>query len=252
MNTMIPTEEELHAYVDNQLSSERRAAVEAFLATAPAAAAKVAALRRDAENLRAMLAGGMNLWPANPALDPAYIRRRLRARRTQRLSLAASFVLALILGSAGGWYAHSRVASNVPVPMADAVDAYRVFATDRLRPVELRASDAADLQSWLSTRLGRPMALPDLGIYGFKLLGGRLLSTADGPAAMILYEDVDGQRISFYLRPSTRFPPGTSGRRTDRGLLAKYWFHNGYGFAVVGRSGDPRTTEVQDAFPAAL
>ena len=38
MNAMIPSEEELHAYADNQLDPERRAAVSAFLAAAPEAA----------------------------------------------------------------------------------------------------------------------------------------------------------------------------------------------------------------------
>jgi anti-sigma factor RsiW len=251
MNAMIPTEQELHAYVDNQLDADRRTAVEAYLAAAPEAAARVAAWQRDAESLRAALAG-IQQYPANTALDPAYNRRRLRAQRTQRLSLAASFVLVLVLGGTGGWIARSGYYPGVAAPMADAVDAYRVFATDRMRPVELRSTDAPVLQSWLSNRLGRPMALPDLETYGFKLLGGRLLSTADGPAAMIIYEDAGGQRISFYLRPSTKVAPGTSGVRNDGGLLAKYWFRNGYGFAVVGRASDPRTTEVQDAFPAAI
>lgn len=251
MNPMIPTEEELHAYLDRQLDAGHHAAVEAYLAATPEAAAKVAAWQRDAESLRAALAG-IRQYPANPALDPAYIRRRLRARTTQRLSLAASLVLVLMLGAGGGWMARSGYYPGVAAPMADAVDAYRVFATDRMRPVELRASDAPMLQSWLSNRLGRPMALPDLDSYGFKLLGGRLLSTADGPAAMIIYEDADGQRISFYLRPSSKVAPGTHGVRNDSGLQAKYWFRNGYGFAVVGRSSDPRTTEIQDAFPAAI
>jgi anti-sigma factor RsiW len=247
----VPSESELHAYVDGLLDSERRAVVEAFVASNPDVAEKVAAWKRDAQALRSAFAG-MAQWPISPDLDPAAVRRRLKARRAQRFSLAASFVLMLSIGSAGGWYARGSLLAAMNPPMADAVAAYRVFATDRLRPVELDASAAQDLQSWLSVRLGRPIALPDLSSYGFRLLGGRLLSTGDGPAALILYEDNNEQRISFYLRPSSRFPAGTTGRRNDGGLLAKYWFRNGYGFAVVGRSNDPRTSEIQDAFPAAI
>src|SRR3546814_11067410 len=67
--------------------------------------------------------------------------------------------------------------------MDDAVAAYRVFATDRTRPVEMDASQGPELQAWLSARLGRPMALPDPPTYGFALRGGRWLATPHGAAA---------------------------------------------------------------------
>ncbi|MDB5988561.1 MAG: hypothetical protein JWR16_3614 [Nevskia sp.] len=256
MNTMRPSEDELHAYVDQQLDPQRRAAMESFLAASPEDAARVAAWRRDADALRTALAGTMSL-PMNPAFDPAAIRRRMRMRTTRRWSMAASFVLVMGLSGMGGWFAHNTVMNRAAPPMQDAVDAYRVFATDSVHPVEWRpdanggSDSGGDLQTWLGARLGRPMSLPDLGAYGFKLMGGRLLSTDDGPAALILYEDAAGQRVSFYLRPSSRTAPGTQGQRTDKGLQTRYWFRNGYGFAVVGRSSDPRTTEIQDAFPSA-
>src|SRR3546814_6594980 len=88
--------------------------------------------------------------------------------------------------------------------MDDAVAAYRVFATDRTRPVEMDASQGPELQAWLSARLGRPMALPDLQTYGFALLFGLMLATPDGAAAMLVYQDAVGWRISVYVRPSTR------------------------------------------------
>jgi anti-sigma factor RsiW len=252
MSVVPPTDEELHAFIDGQLDPPRVAELKAFLESSPEIAARVAAWRRDGETLRTALAA-LEMLPANPSLDPAAIRRRMRARSMRRLSLAAALVMALGLGGASGWYARGGYLARAVQPMEDAVDAYRVFATDRLRPVELHANEIGDLQSWLSARLGRPMALPDLGSYGFRLLGGRLLSTSEGPAALILYEDANGQRISFYLRSSTRFAPGTSGRRdAPGGLRARYWYRDGYGFAVVGRSGDPRTAEIQDIFPAAL
>lgn len=199
--------------------------------------------------LRAALAGGLAL-PANPRLDPAWIRRERRQRMRQRLALCSMLVLSLGLGGVAGWQAKSaRVAAAAP-PMQDAVAAYRIFATDRIRPVEVDAGRGAELQAWLSARLGRPMALPDLQPYGFALLGGRMLATPDGAAAMLMYQDADGRRISFYVRPSTRFDDARGSRRDD-GLALRYWYRNGYGFAVVGRADDPRTLEVQQAIPAA-
>jgi anti-sigma factor RsiW len=250
MSVVPPTDDELHAYVDGQLNSERAAVVEAFLAASPEAAARVAAWGRDAQDLRTAFAA-IERWPPNSSLDPAIVRRRMRARSIRRFSLAASLLIALGLGGVAGWAARSMTLTKSP-PMQDAVYAYKVFATDQLRPVELSADDAADLQSWLASRLGRTFALADLRPYGFRLLGGRLLSTDNGPAALILYESAAGERISFYLRPSTRFASGVRGRRIEDGLLASYWFRDGYGFALVGRAEDPRTAEIGAVLPAAV
>ena len=86
---------------------------------------------------------------------------------------------------------------------------------------------------------------------GFTLLGGRMLATPDGAAAMLMYQDVEGRRISFYVRPSTRFADARGSRLND-GLALRYWYRNGYGFAVVGRADDPRTLAVQQAIPPAV
>ncbi|MGN7726345.1 anti-sigma factor family protein [Luteimonas sp. 22616] len=250
MNDKMPDDDTLQAYVDGELDEVQRRDVDACLAAQPALAARVAQWRRDAAGLRAALAGGLSL-PPQARLDPVSIRRTRRKRTQQRLALCASLVLALGLGGMGGWQAKSaRVAAAAP-PMDDAVTAYRIFATDRTRPVEMDASHGPELQAWLSARLGRPMSLPDLQSYGFALLGGRMLATPDGAAAMLMYQDDDGRRISFYVRPSTRFADARGSRRDD-GLALRYWYRNGYGFAVVGRADDPRTLEVQQAIPPAV
>src|SRR5690606_23324263 len=111
-------------------------------------AARVAQWQRDAAGLRAALAGDL-AQPPQPRLDPASIRRTRRKRTQQRLALCASLVLALGVGGVGGWQAkNARVAAAAP-PMDDAVAAYRIFATDRTRPVEMDASRGPELQAWL-------------------------------------------------------------------------------------------------------
>lgn len=249
MNAGMPDDDTLQAYVDGQLDADQRRGIEACLASRPELAARVAQWQRDAAGLRAALAGTLALSP-QPRLDPAAVRRARRSRMRTRVALCASLLLAVGLGGAGGWQAKTmRVAASQP-PMDDAIEAYRIFATDRRRPVEMDASREQELRSWLSARLGRPMSLPDLQAYGFRLLGGRMLSTEDGAAAMLMYQDGQGRRITFYVRPSTRFADARGSRRDD-GLALKYWYRNGYGFAVVGRADDPRTLEVQQAIPAA-
>lgn len=241
-------DDELQAYVDGRLDPPRRAAFEARLAAQPALAVRVAAWREDARRLGEALRQATR--PAAPQLDPGAIRRALHRRRQRLALLCASWLLAVGLGGLGGWQGRGALAR--PAPMADAVEAYRVFASDAVRPVELRAGQGGDLQAWLASRLGRPLALPDLGPYGFALLGGRLLSTSEGAAALVFYESADGRRVSFYVRPSRRQPEPSTGTRHDGPLTTRWWFHDGYGYAVVGADDDARTRAIQDAIRNAI
>jgi anti-sigma factor RsiW len=244
------SEEELNAFLDGELDACRSAEVRTLLDSSSVAATRLATLRRNAESLRAALAG-IETWPPNPSLDPAVIRRSLRTRAWKRAARAVG--LALVVGLAGllGWSARGAYVGPAIDPMRDAMDAYRVFATGRTQAVEL-VRPHVSLSSWLSTSLGREVAAPDLSSRGFKLLGGRLLATSEGAAGLILYEADTGQRISFYIRPARRFISGTKGWLEDGGLRARYWYRGGYGFAVVGRADDPRTNAIQRGFPAAM
>ena len=105
-------DDELHAWLDGQLSAARRAEVEAWLCAHPRDAARVEAWRRDGEALRAALAGQM-LGDA-PALSPRAIRRRLAARRRVRAgSLAAGRASRARRGSSAGSAAR-KVRSTSP------------------------------------------------------------------------------------------------------------------------------------------
>ncbi|WP_414708902.1 anti-sigma factor family protein, partial [Pseudomonas sp. UBA6699] len=93
MTRLIPTEDELHAYVDERLEPARRAEVQAWLAANPQAAARVEGWRTDARRLRTALAG-LGEPAGAPALELGQLRRQLRQRRQRRWAAAAAMVLA--------------------------------------------------------------------------------------------------------------------------------------------------------------
>lgn len=231
-----PSEHDIHAYVDGRLDGTTRAAVELYLARHPQRAVEVAAWQRDAQHLRAALAGAAAL-PANPALDPATLRTRRRRRAIARLAYAAALVLCLGLGGVGGW--QWRDGQGVAPPMGDALTAYRLLALEPGAAADLVPRHEGDLQAWLDRHFQRRVALPDLRGAGFRAVGGRLFATEQGAAAMVLYRDAAGHAISFYVRPpgSRRhlLPPG---ERVDGGLLAQYGSGNGYNYAMVSRARD--------------
>lgn len=250
MTPLIPTEQELHAYVDERLDSRRRAEVQAWLATHPEEAERVEAWRSDARRLRAALAG-LSDPPGNPRLDLRHIRQRLQQQRRRRLASAAVLLLALGVGGLGGWQARQATLVADAVPMADAVQAHRLFAD--ATALDLTASAPAQLQAWLGRHFSQVGQLPDLGSYGFEPVGARLLSNEQGPAALLVFQDNQGQRISLFLRsPGERYARMPSGQRTDGQLQARYWSHGAYNFALVSAAGDERGEEVRRALGVSL
>jgi len=80
----------------------------------------------------------------------------------------------------------------------------------------------------------RVESAPDLVAEGFQLVGGRLLPAGQGKAAMLLYEDAKGQRISLFVTAdSAAKSKGTYMADAD-GPEAVYWLDKGYACAVVG------------------
>ncbi|MVV50056.1 anti-sigma factor [Pseudomonas sp. PB120] len=239
MISMPPSERDLHAYVDHQLSDDDRRLVDTYLATHAPVAAQVRAWQQDAQQLRAALSGALQ-QPANPDLDPALIRQRLKRQSRRHLASAAVLLMAVSVGGFSGWQAREMTFISAQQPMADALQAYRLFAQQGILPADYKVRDDGDMQAWLDRYFTQANRLPDLSGAGFKPASGRLLSTEQGPAAMVVYEDQSGHKISFYVRP-----PGPKnfmlprGSRSDGELQAEYWSGGGYNYAMVSPTDTP-------------
>jgi anti-sigma factor RsiW len=223
--------------------------VRALLEASPAVAARLAGWRRDAEGLRAALAG-IETWTPNPSLDPAVIRRRMRTRSLQAAARTVYVSLALGAAALTGWWARGAYIGPPPRPMQEALDAYRAFASSGYAGLEHPAGQVP-LRLWLAGALGlaHPLALPDLAARGFQPAGARLLPTHEGVAALVLYQADNGERIGYYLRPARHFIPGTRGWSMEDGLSVRYWYRGGYGYAVIGSADDPRIRQIERSFP---
>lgn len=239
MNSQAPHSDELHAYVDGRLPDGRRIEVETWLASHPDDAAKVRAWKHDAEMLRSVW--GAATLPAAPRLEPARIRRRLRSNRLTAVAQAAVLVLTLGLGGTGGWMLHEARVGSVALPMADAVTAYRLLVEQPVS-MDFGSDRVGGLQDWLGRNFSEAGRVPDLSSQGYALRGGRMLSTPEGPAAMLVYEDRQGGTVGVYLRP--RSQRMREGARRDGGLMARYWAQGDTAIAVVSSRFDERASKV--------
>jgi anti-sigma factor RsiW len=248
MISLPPSERDLHAYVDHQLSEADRRLLATWLASHPDTAAQVRAWQHDAQQLRAAFGGALQ-QPVNADLDPAMIRQRLKRQSRRHLASAAVLLLAVGVGGFSGWQAREMTLVHAPAPMTDALQAYRLIAQQGLLPADYTASDGG-LQQWLDRYFSRASRLPDLSAAGFQPISARLLSTDEGAAAMVMYEDRGGHKISFYVRPpgpkNTFLPRGS---RNDGDLQADYWSGGGYNYALVSPAGSPAAQQLKQSLP---
>ena len=238
MNHRPITEDDLHAYVDQALEPERRGEVAAYLDDHPDVAKRVTAFAGQRDLLRAALAPSAE-EPLPAALNLARIIES-RRRRPSRFGWAVAAMLLLSIGGAGGWIMRGVLQASPSGLVAlaqEAATSYTVYAPDHERPVEMRASDTTELVQWMSGRLHQPVRVPNLSPSGYRLMGGRLVATEHGPAAMFMYDDDHGSRIVVLTRPMNGTDENAPMTPHVKGDVAGFaWADGGVGYSVVGQA----------------
>ncbi len=222
----------LHAYVDGELDATERAGVEKLLADDNAARQLVDAYRRQKEAIKQAYDGVLS-EPVPPSL-----RATLAARGTWKdrpyFHMAAAIALLLFGGLAGWFAARDTVGIEARSIATNALTAHAIYAAEVKHPVEVLAADRNHLQSWLSKRVGVAFAIPDLTEEGYTLLGGRLLTSTDRPAAQLMYEDANKRRITIFLAATSEKSESALRVETRGPLIACYWLDGKLAFAMAG------------------
>jgi anti-sigma factor RsiW len=123
----------------------------------------------------------------------------------------------------------------VPHTVREAAMAYAVYAPEVRHPVEVPGDQEQHLVSWLTKRMGTPVRAPRLDGLGFLLLGGRLLSSDDGPGALLMYEDHAGRRVILYACPTEADGRDTALRfAQEAGVAVVYWTEGVLSYALAG------------------
>jgi anti-sigma factor RsiW len=229
-------EDDLHAYVDGRLDTARREMVSRHLAANPAQHQRVADWAAHAEELRRALR-------PDDANEQSLMLARLAGLRTARpatplwrqpWAVAASIVLAMMVGGVGGWAIRG---SQSPTEIArlgvEAASAYRIFANDPSRSVEISSDNQAELVAWMTQKLGRRILLPDLAAQGYHLVGGRVLAAMYGPAAMLVYRDAADNRITIYVQPMRIGEPAAMRPFEAQAVDGYAWIAHQVGYTVM-------------------
>jgi len=169
--------------------------------------------------------------------------RRLALDRLSRgwrtwATVAAAVIVAFAIGGATGWMARSSAtiaasSSGLEAMAEEALTAHQLYIGEVRHPIEVAATEA-HLLPWLSRRLGLQLArTPNLQAFDLTLLGGRLLPSKKGPAALFMYESGSGERITLYVARSTE-PRSSFRYKVQDKYGALRWSDGGYGWVLSG------------------
>ena len=233
---LTPEQERLHAYVDNQLDSADAQDVENYLTENQEACHQVDEYRQINSLLKQLY---------DPMLNepiPAELLQNRRPHPNYRRifqQMAAALIL-LAIGLFSGFYlglnqtlVPMTVKKEIDHVVTEAAMAFTVYAPEVRHPVEVSASEQDHLVSWLSKRMGRQIIIPHLETHDMQLLGGRLISSDDGPGALLMYEDEHGQRIILYACHSTENSSAFHYAKQNE-VSVFYWVDDAIEYAIAG------------------
>lgn len=229
------TDHDIHLSLDGELPAEERQEFEAWLDRNPDKKALHDRYADDRETLRAALAGVVDeplperlvrFGKARPSPQRAWSWRRVAAG-------IALFVLGGGLGYLAGAASPPPGSAGAARIAERAIEAHVIYSAEKLHVVEVGADQKDHLVGWLSKRVGTTLVAPDFSASGYELVGGRLLPSDSRAAAMFIYQDGSGARISLYVvRDSGEADTGFK-LREELGACALYWLDSGYAYALT-------------------
>lgn len=260
---------ELHAFVDGQLADQRAREVAAWLGEHAAEAQRVGGWRAQNDAIRRAfppvprerIAAPIRQEPPQAAPStgrdaPSLVDYRTRLRRRRAIALSVSFAFGALATVVLGAMTQKLALSPAPEPARIeivhsrpgvatlAAASWRAYAQDRAHPVEIGSRDRASLSAWIAERTGLA-PLPEAP--GLRLLGGRVVPGHAAPAAFLLYETGEGERVALVAEATGAepLPPATD---AGAGVTTLVWKSGGFGFGLAGALPRPRMEALASGF----
>jgi anti-sigma factor RsiW len=233
------TEDNLHAYVDDQLDATRRIEVEEHLAHNPETAARVMADLKDRDALR--LAFQTDLpRPREPLLEAA--RRLERGLAWREIGLRLRRIAAVVALIGIGWFAHGQVGLGItdseasPKPPAFVEDALHSHNTALVRARMTSQPEAANydpVEILAETGIELPPLPKDWRVQDVQVFPSR-----DGYSVEMVVATEDLGRVSLFAAQAPAFNViAPTLVRFDK-AKAVYWQTGPLAYALTGSGSD--------------
>lgn len=232
--------EELSAYVDGELDSERCTEI-SWLLTTERELSREAAIHRVLIDGVQSLTASKDFPPASPALRNAISNMRYRHRRRRRIGISAGLAVCGVIGALL-WMAGGPLQQEAQPGLVENA----LYFVDQGRAGVESGRDAAALIARTLPKLS-PASLKSsrLANEGFELEGGRLLAVDGSGAVLLIYRDAQGGPLGLLVSEIT--PYARSAPRPDAAEMI-VWRQGEHSFALIGR----QRRDTLDAFQAAF
>ncbi|TCN32388.1 anti-sigma factor family protein [Sinorhizobium americanum] len=145
-------------------------------------------------------------------------------------------VAGFILGSTANFV--DPTGETAASPFVDEIaDYHRIYSRQKAHLVEVPASQAAHIETWLTASVGVPFKIPDLTRKGLAFEGARLLVANGKPVAQLVYRDHEDEIFAICFLRSAGGAKADAFSETiqgDLGLVS--WQKDNAAFVVVGPS----------------
>ncbi len=229
------SESDLHAYIDGELDADTLLEIEHWLAEHPDDAAKVHAFKLQKIQMHQLYDEGLEAAIPQDVLD--LLEKKPMSSWAPNWRQMAAGIALFVIGGASGWgfFTMDPMEHAAGGQFArQAMNAHVVYAHDTARPVEVSAMYRKDLVSWLSDRLGHKLMIPNIAGSGFNLIGGRQVTDQNSPAALLMYEDSRGRRVTLYVRSGATFNDTKFRFIAEQNMVAFYWTNGPLSYALSG------------------
>ena len=235
------SEQDLQAYVDGELSTQRMMEVENYLSQNPAAASAMMTDLRNWNEVRLAYPErketvSIQAVDAARRLERGFARQRWN-RRFKQFAFAASLI-------GIGWLAHAYPGSwlisrgiALALPPAYVADAVQAYKTTQLRlamrsQIETSAYDATEILN--ATKI----IVPDLP-HGWEVADVQMFPSSFGPSLQMAIQTPDFGLVTLFAVRSDDavMTPATLVRRDD--LSTAYWQVGNIAYALIGKVDTP-------------
>lgn len=213
----------VNAYVDGELDVARSLEVKRQIEADPALAVQAA----NVIALRTALREKVSPETVSPQLQQR-IRASIgavdrRERRPTWAALAASVLIALMVGTGGTYFALQQgQRDETPVEVADA----HMRALVAAKPFDVASSERHVVRPWFAGKLPYAPKVVDLSSEGFPLAGARVDVIDTNPVAALVYNR-RLHLISLFSRPVPGARSAALQQRTLKGYNLVSWTDNG-------------------------
>lgn len=129
--------------------------------------------------------------------------------------------------------------------LADLASYQRMIIRQPRHLVEVPASQAEEISSWLTSTVGVAFRVPDLSNDGWTFLGARVVLGDGRPSGQLVYSSADGDLIAIYFRKDAQQPETEDFKETIKDEIGLVTWHNaGTAYALVGPSAEASLSQI--------